>query len=408
MSFGTVYGYTANPRTSITLVVAKYLGLDVSLVEAGNGVFPESYATIFPQKKIPGFVGADGLTLHEVIAIAFYFCSQKESTLLGVGKAEQAVILKWLSFTNMEAFPTLGQWWRPLAGRDPYNKKSVDAAKEKFETYAAIYEKYLTAHTFLVGERLTLADLFVAVLFTRGFEFVFGTEWRAAHPAITRWFTLIANQPSWLETRGPFEFIEEPIKYTPPKKETPAPAKKEAKKPAPPADDEEEEKPAPKPKHPLEALGPAKLPLDSWKRQYSNEDTRPVALPWFWEHYDPTEYSLWKVKYKYDDELTLTFMSANLIGGFFNRLSASTKYLFGTLVVYGENNSNGIVGVFLVRGQEFMPAFDVAPDWESYEFTKLDAANPADKELVEDLWAWDKPVLVNGVGKEIADGKVFK
>ncbi|KAK9388662.1 EF1Bgamma1 [Lipomyces mesembrius] len=413
MSFGKLYGYIGNPRTNVPYLLAKSLGLDVEVIETVNGKFSDDFVAHFPHKKIPGFVGADGLVLHETIAISVYFASQKEeSGLLGTSKADLALILKWMSFTNMDSFMRLGAWWRPLAGKDAYNKKSVDKAIEDTELYLSIYEKRLTEHTWLVGERFTLADLFVANLFSRGFEHVFGTAWRAAHPAITRWFTTVINQSIWLDVRGPYSFIDEPIKYTPPKKEA-APKKEQPKKEAPKkkaADDEEEEeeKSTSKPKHPLEALGPAKLPLDAWKRQYSNEDTRPVALPWFWENYDPEDYSLWKVKYKYDDELTLTFMSANLIGGFFNRLSASTKYLFGCLVVYGENNANGVVGAFVVRGQEYAPAFDVAPDWESYEFSKLDASKPEDKEFVEDMWAWDKPVVVDGVAKEIADGKVFK
>ncbi|GMG40283.1 unnamed protein product [Ambrosiozyma monospora] len=101
-------------------------------------------------------------------------------------------------------------------------------------------------------------------------------------------------------------------------------------------------------------------------------------------------------------------MSNNLVGGFFARLQASTKYLFGCGVVYGENNNNGIVGAFLVRGQDHVPAFDVAPDWESYEFTKLDASSKADQDFVNNMWAWDEPVIANGEKKEIADGKVFK
>ncbi|KAK9242937.1 EF1Bgamma1 [Lipomyces tetrasporus] len=414
MSFGKLYGYIGNPRTTVSYAVAKSIGLDIEVVETGSGKFTDEFIALFPVKKIPAFVGADGLVLNESIAISVYIASQKEeSGLLGKSKADLALILKWMSFTNMEAFPRLASWWRPLVGRDPYNKKSVDKAIEDTELYMSVYEKHLTEHTWLVGERFTLADLYAAMLFSRGFEHVFGTAWRVAHPAITRWFTTVTNQSIWLDVLGAYTFIDEPIKYTPPKKE-PAPKKEQPKKEAPKkkaADDEEEEeeeKTTAKPKHPLEALGPAKLPLDAWKRQYSNEDTRPVALPWFWENYNPEEYSLWKVKYKYDDELTLTFMSANLIGGFFNRLSASTKYLFGCLVVYGENNANGVVGAFVVRGQDYVPAFDVAPDWESYDFIKLDASKPEDKEFVEDMWAWDKPLVVDGVSKEIVDGKVFK
>lgn len=62
----------------------------------------------------------------------------------------------------------------------------------------------------------------------------------------------------------------------------------------------------------------------------------------------------------------------------------------------------------MVRGDEALPAFDVAPDWESYEFTKLDPSKPEDKAFLEDQWSWDKPISVNGKTYEWADGKVFK
>ena len=72
----------------------------------------------------------------------------------------------------------------------------------------------------------------------------------------------------------------------------------------------------------------------------------------------------------------------NSLGGFFNRLEASRKYLFGAASVYGEANKSIIKGAFYVRGQEAMPAFDVAPDFESYTFTKLDHSKAADKAFV--------------------------
>lgn len=64
--------------------------------------------------------------------------------------------------------------------------------------------------------------------------------------------------------------------------------------------------------------------------------------------------------------------------------------------VYGQANDSVIVGAFLVRGQDATPAFEVAPDFESYEFTKLDASKSEDKEFVDDQWAWDKPIVVKG------------
>jgi elongation factor 1-gamma len=97
-----------------------------------------------------------------------------------------------------------------------------------------------------------------------------------------------------------------------------------------------------------------------------------------------------------------------IIGGFFNRLEASRKYLFGSMSVYGQSNDSVIRGAFMARGQESGPAFDVAPDWESYEFTKLDPKKPEDRAFVESMWSWDAPIEVKDKSYPHADGKVFK
>ena len=55
-----------------------------------------------------------------------------------------------------------------------------------------------------------------------------------------------------------------------------------------------------------------------------------------------------------------------------------------------------------------MPAFDVAPDWESYSFAKLDSSKEEDRKFVEDQWSQDTPITVDGKTYECAEGKVFK
>lgn len=97
------------------------------------------------------------------------------------------------------------------------------------------------------------------------------------------------------------------------------------------------------------------------------------------------------------------------LGGFFTRLEASRKYLFGACSVFGVTNDSIVRGAFVVRGQDALPAFDVAPDVESYEFIKLDPTKSEDREFVNDMWAWDKPITgPDGKSYEWADGKVFK
>ena len=270
-----------------------------------------------------------------------------------------------MSFSNCEVLPNIAGWFRPLIGRDPYNKKMVDDSKKAALDAIHVLEKHFLVHTFLVGERITLADLYVTSQMARGFQYVLDKEWRSENPNTTRWFETVTAQTIWKAIIEEPTMIAEAVKYTPPKKEpkptkAPAPAaeKKAEKKPAKEEEDEDEPKPEVKAKHPLESLDKPSLILDDWKRKYSNEETREVALPWFWEHYKPEDYSLWKVDYKYNDELTLTFMSSNLIGtffsktsphlsiannligGFFARLEASRKYLFGAASVYGQSNDS--------------------------------------------------------------------
>ena len=56
--------------------------------------------------------------------------------------------------------------------------------------------------------------------------------------------------------------------------------------------------------------------MDDFKRVYSNEDTEKKAIPFFWEKFDKENYSIWHCVYKYPEDLTMVFMSCNLISGF--------------------------------------------------------------------------------------------
>ncbi|KAG0339456.1 hypothetical protein BG004_006817, partial [Podila humilis] len=257
-------------------------------------------------------------------------------------------------------------------------------------------------HQYLVGERVTLADISVVTSLHNGFKFVFDRTFRNEYPAVTRWFTTIVNQPNFKAVAGEFDFCETTKKYTVAPKERKGDKKpKEATKPKAKAkepkelkdDDEEEEsfQDTPKPKSKLDLLPAAKMPLDEWKRQYSNNDTS-VATKWLWENIDlTTDFSIWKVDYKYNDELTKIYMSNNLAGGLINRLERARKYAFGCLVVAGEDNANVITGYFIVRGvaEEMIEEITDAADYDSYDWVKVNDVNAAEKSKIDQIFAWE-------------------
>lgn len=229
-----------------------------------------------------------------------------------------------MSFGNGELLPALAGWFRPLVGRDSYNKKNVEDSMNQTLKTVGVLEEHLQTNTYLVGERVTLADLFVTSMIRRAFTMFFDKKWRSENPNTTRWYETVYNQPIFSDVAPKIELVDEAMKNQPPKKEAapkqekPKQEKPKQEKPKAAAKEVEEEEdeapPAPKPKHPLDQLERPTFVLDELKRKYSNEETREVALPWFWENANFDEYSLWRVDYKYNDELTMTFMTSNLIG----------------------------------------------------------------------------------------------
>lgn len=59
----------------------------------------------------------------------------------------------------------------------------------------------------------------------------------------------------------------------------------------------------PKKKNPFASMPKSSFDLDDFKRFYSNEDEA-KSIPYFWQKFDPENYSIWFGEYKYNNELT--------------------------------------------------------------------------------------------------------
>lgn len=138
----------------------------------------------------------------------------EKTTLLGDTKQDYASILRWMSFANSEILPSLGGWFNPLIGRAPFNQQELDQSMNATLQRLRIMEDHLSVTTYLVGERLTLADLFVTGVVAGGFMFFFDKAWRAEHPAVTRWFEHVYAQPIYADVAGRPVLVEKAIPNT--------------------------------------------------------------------------------------------------------------------------------------------------------------------------------------------------
>ncbi|KAG8791290.1 hypothetical protein FRC12_009661 [Ceratobasidium sp. 428] len=199
---------------------------------------------------------------------------------------------------------------------------------------------HLTHNTFLFPtNRLSLEDITFSAVLKGPIEYLWDPKARhsSKYSSVVRLFETIVNHPAIKNVFGEVEYAE------------------------------------PKAKNPLDDLPKSNFNLEDRKRAYSNMDsTRGDAgsLKWF-----------------YENGLTSsTTTSSNQIGGFFNRLEASRKYLFGSVGVCGETNNSVISGALILRG---------------LDYKKSDLKNFEEEAFFEGELAWDLEVN----GKKWASGK---
>ncbi|XP_076169057.1 elongation factor 1-gamma [Ptiloglossa arizonensis] len=422
MASGTLYTYPKNFRAYKVLIAAQYSGAQVKIADDfvfGETNKTETFLKKFPFGKVPAFETCDGKCITESNAIAYYVANDQ---LRGKTDLERAEIIQWFGFADSEILPASCAWVFPLLGIMPYNRQTVEHAKDDVKKALTVLNSHLLTRTYLVWERLTLADISVAMTLLHLYQYILEPDLREPYQNVNRWFQTVIYQPESIAVIGAFKLAEKMFEYNPKKfaesqgKSSKKEKKeKESKKEAKESKKEvvEELDPAdtilaaePKNSNPFNALPKGTFDIDDFKRFYSNEEES-KSIPYFWQKFDPEHYSIWLGEYKYNHELTKVFMSCNLISGMYQRLDKMRKAAIASTCLFGTDNDSSISGIWIWRGQKL--AFTLCPDWqvdyESYNWTKLDPTTEETKELVQRYFTepgTDKE------GRKFNMGKIFK
>lgn len=94
------------------------------------------------------------------------------TTLCGSNLREETTVLRWASFTNYELLPPIMAWIQPVIGKAPSSPEILAKYEEGCELTVRAIEKEITGKQYLVGDTLTLADLFVVSGLARGYQYV--------------------------------------------------------------------------------------------------------------------------------------------------------------------------------------------------------------------------------------------
>lgn len=430
MVAGTLYTYPENFRAYKALIAAKYSNSNIKVDQTfifGETNKTDGFLKKFPSGKVPAFETSDGKYLQDSNAIAYYLSNDE---LKGKTDFERAQVMQWIFFAEGEILPASCAWVFPILGIIQHDKNSFERSKQDVKAALNLLNDHLLTRTFLVGERISLADITVACTLINLYTHVLDPTFRKPFVNTNRWFSTIINQPLFKSVTGEIKLCDKVAevdikkfhqqqsagkaasKDKKEKKEEKKEKKQAPKKEKEPEPEEEMDATEaalaaePKNKDPFDSLPKGTFNMDDFKRSYSNEDES-KSIPYFWEKFDPENYSIWLGEYKYNDELQKVFMSCNLITGMYQRLDKMRKQAFASVCLFGTDNNSSISGIWVWRGQDL--AFTLSSDWqvdyEVYDWKKLDPKSEETKKLVEQYFSWNG---TDKQGRKFNQGKIFK
>jgi glutathione S-transferase len=149
-------------RWTLRELGVEFEAVSVDLI-AGEHRRPE-FLAINPAGKLPVLVDGDRV-LTESVAIVLYLAEKYPAEgLIPRDLGERAQIYRWLLFTATELEQPL---WRIARHTSLYPEErrlpgDVELAREEFGAMAAVLDAHMQGRQYVVGERVTVADLVLA------------------------------------------------------------------------------------------------------------------------------------------------------------------------------------------------------------------------------------------------------
>ena len=368
---------------NLTKAPVELQNVDWEDAETRKTLTPKSPTGTFPFLETP-----EGI-LSESRAIENYLALKHKPELLGENDFEKAQIRQWSDFAIFEIGYCAKEIVYPLFGWKNYCKESADKANNKLKEFMRTLDAQLKDKEFVMGAKLTLADVTLFRELKYFFQLVFPKGLRdKVFPNATKWFQKMAETEEVKKAYGKILLCNQPLKpfikeEKQEKKEEPKKGKKHEKE-----EPQKEEPPKEKKKvNPLDELPPSKLELESFKRAFLNNKNKEDAMNKFWEIYDPEGYSLWWVEYQnLPTECKILYRTSNSKGMFLQKCDALRRYAFAVHGVYGVENDYKVRGMWMFRGKEIPQEMKDNDLYEYLTFRRIDINKPEDKQLVHDYW----------------------
>ena len=185
-----VSGNCYKVRLLLAHVGIPYERRELSVVDRSNR--DEVLGELNPAQRVPTLILDDGRPLGESGAILWYF--GEGTNFVPSDRYERAQVLQWMFFEQYDHEPAIAvaRFWLAYSGRAEDFVDRLPERKAAGQRALAAMDDHLNGRNYLVGDRLTLADLalyaYTHVAHEGGFDL-------APYPAIRAWLGRVAATP---------------------------------------------------------------------------------------------------------------------------------------------------------------------------------------------------------------------
>jgi len=147
----------------------------------------------------------DEASLFDVNAICFRLADE---SLRGRDLEEATEVLQWMQFAEHELLPPVCSWVFPLIGVIQSEAKTVEKAKEECLRILKVIDDHLLFRTFILGHRITLADVTLFCNLTFLYQHVLSPAARRPFTCLNRWFKTLQQHPAFRQHVGHLEWCQ--------------------------------------------------------------------------------------------------------------------------------------------------------------------------------------------------------
>jgi len=194
-------------KGSCSMAIHALLNFLEQKVELQDKTKTDDYKSFNPTGAAP-FLIDGSLHLPEGAAIALYLMEKHNSSMLPQDLAKRATTNQWMMFANATLHPSYSRlFFLNGAVKDENMKKELmAAAAESVNNNWKIVDQHLASNKYVMGEQITMADLFMAVYANWNHNFGGAIQ---LGPNVTRMVKEVAQLPAFQKTME-----AEGVKYT--------------------------------------------------------------------------------------------------------------------------------------------------------------------------------------------------